>query len=267
MIQVPTAPWTGSLSKEMVEAWNDVGAVRFTGFASPEEVARLRAALDDLGERWLAEGRRTVHGIPLKIGQRGDGRRFVQRFAFTSLFSPAFQEFVRSGRFEPVRRLMGEDFRVAEDEKDGVVVNHYRNELGSRYKALGWHTDGLRDLFYLRLPGPMINVGFYLDDSPIAKGALRILPGSHRQGFASMAFGKCYFVDHRPDANEVVVEAQAGDLTLHDGRLWHRVAEATVFGDASTRRTLYVPVIDGPVNRKHEGSPTPLYHRLQWVTG
>jgi hypothetical protein len=56
-------------------------------------------------------------------------------------------------------------------------------------------------------------------------------------------------------------------VTVHDGRLWHRVARATVTGDASQRRTLYVPYLKGPYEPKDEGSPTPFYHRLQRLTG
>ena len=39
-----------------------------------------------------------------------------------------------------------------------------------------------------------------------------------------MAFGKLYFFDNRPDKREVALTAKKGDLTIHDGRLWHRTA-------------------------------------------
>ncbi len=265
-MSVPTFDWTGEVTAAHRQAYEEVGAVRFKGFAPPREVAALRVGLDALSDRWVGEDRRFVHGIPIKYGQRS-GQRFVQRFAFTSLHSPAFAELMKSGRFEAVRAMFGDEFRVGELEKDGVVVNHYRNDEGSRYTRLGWHTDGLRDLFYCRLPGPMVNVGLYLDDSPEENGALRILPGTHRQGFRSMCLRKAYFVDHRADPDECVVEASAGDLTLHDGRLWHRVARSERTGDASTRRTAYVPVLCGPSVIKTESSPTPFYHRFQWITG
>lgn len=60
-----------------------------------------------------------------------------------------------------------------------------------------------------------------------------------------------------------MIEAEAGDLTIHDGRAWHRAAEATVTGDASERRVMYVPLMEKPVFEKHDDSPTPLYHRLR----
>ena len=77
-----------------------------------------------------------------------------------------------------------------------------------------------------------------------------------------MLLAKRHFADNTDDPREVMVEADAGDLTLHDGRLWHRVALAKVTGAASRRRTMYIPFIDGPVEVKDEKSKTPLYHRF-----
>jgi ectoine hydroxylase-related dioxygenase (phytanoyl-CoA dioxygenase family) len=157
---------------------------------------------------------------------------------------------------------VGEGARVGDDEKDGVVINRYVNEPGSVYPRLGWHTDGLRDLFYLRMPGPMLNIGLHLDKCTRENGGLRLIPGSHRQGFLSMCFRKPYFVSHAPDRDEVAVETEPGDLTVHDGRLWHRVAVSTRTGPASLRRSMYVPYLTGPYEPKTESSKTPLYHHL-----
>lgn len=249
------------------KALDEVGAVRFENFATAEEVVALQQAWQELSDDFVLHGRDVVNGIPIKYGQQPNGRRYVNRFAFSSLYSSVIREFIEDDRFELIRRLCGADIRIAQNEKDGVVINCYRNEPGSRYKALGWHTDGLRDIFYGRMPGPMYNVGYYFDDSPAEKGALRLIPGSHRQGLLSMLFKKPYFVDHRDDPEEVMLEAKAGDLTIHDGRLWHRVGRASVFGDASLRRTMYIPFLNGPYEPKDENSPTPLYHHLQRITG
>ncbi|MCG8591520.1 MAG: phytanoyl-CoA dioxygenase family protein [Proteobacteria bacterium] len=259
------------LGRGEIERWrialDEVGAVRFPGVATPGEVKAIQTAVDELSETFVSRDIRVVNGIPIRYGRHPDGSRYVQRFAFSSLYSDVLREFLHDPRFEPVRTLCGEGSRIGDREKDGVVINHYRNEPGSRYRQLGWHTDGLRDVFYGRLPGPMYNVGYYVDDSPVEKGALRFLPGSHRQGLFSMAFRKLYFLDTRPDPDEVVVEAQAGDLTIHDGRLWHRVALARCTGAASQRRTLYVPYLQGAYEPKDENSPTPFYHRLQFLAG
>ena len=209
-----------------------------------------------------------MFGIPLFFGTDEHGRRFLQRLAFTSVFSDKVHAFVRDPRFAPILDLIGEGARIGDREKDGVVFNRYLNVPGSVYPRLGWHTDGLRDLFYGRMPQEQLNVGLHLDRCPRGNGGLRLIPGSHRQGFWSMCFRKPYFVWHRDDPAEVCIETEPGDLTVHDGRLWHRVARSHYTGAASLRRSMYLPYLTGPYEPKSEDSPTPAYHRLgEWLRG
>ncbi len=265
-MHIPDFTLGSTLSEEQRAFFDAHGFIRFRGVASHEEIDGLLAALAALEAELLAEGRQKVLGTPLRFGSDPSGAPFIQRFAFASHYSPAISAFVRDPRFDAVRLFIGETARLGEVEKDGVVVNHWINEVGSRYRALGWHTDGLRDLFLLRLPEPMLNVGLYLDDSGLEKGGVRLLPGTHTQGFFGMLLRKVYFLDNRPDPGEVALTARKGDLTIHDGRLWHRTAQATVTGAASRRRNLYMPYIAGPFSPKTEQTRTPLYHRLQrWV--
>jgi hypothetical protein len=257
----------GPLDGEQREFLDTFGYIHFGAFAAPGEIEMIRGELAAIEESWLAEGRRVVNGIPIRYGTRPDGSRYVNRFAFTSLFSRRLREFLADERWEAVRAACGAQFRLGEHEKDGVVVNQFINQPGSRYKRLGWHVDALRDLFYGRLPQPMLNVGLYLDDSYRDKGALRILPGTHKQSLWRMLFGKLHFFDHRDDPNEVILEADAGDLTFHDGRTWHRVGRAQTTGAASLRRTMYLPFLTGPYEPKTEASPMPLYHRFSRALG
>jgi ectoine hydroxylase-related dioxygenase (phytanoyl-CoA dioxygenase family) len=238
------------------------GFLIFGNVASQEEVAMVLSEVDGIQERWLAEGRKTVNGIPLFVGKDENGDPFIQRFAFTSLHSDKIKQFVRDERFNPVRSLIGANTRVGDEEKDGLVFNRNLNVPGSAYPRLGWHTDGLRSLFYLRMPGPMLNVGMHFDRIKKEDGGLRLIPGSHTQGFRSMCFKKPYFVWHRPDPEEIAVETEPGDLTVHDGRLWHRVQASPHTGRRSLRRTMYVPYLTDEYDPKSEASRTPLYHHL-----
>lgn len=238
------------------------GFILFSQVATRAELDTIYGEICGIQDRWLAEGRKKVFGIPLFVGKDQHGAPFIQRFAFTSMFSDKIKDFVRDARFEPVRRLVGENARVGDNEKDGVVFNRNLNVPGTTYKSLGWHTDGLRDIFYLRGIKPQLNVGLHFDKCTKETGGLRIIPGTHKQGLASTLFRKAYFVSHTPDAKEIAIETEPGDLTVHDGQAWHRVERSPVVGPESLRRTMYVPYLTDEYQPKNENSPTPPYHYL-----
>jgi phytanoyl-CoA hydroxylase len=251
-----------SITAEQRAFLDEHGFLVFSRVAREAEVATVASELDRLEQQWIAEDRRSVYGIPLFWG-KVDGKPFLQRFPFTSVFSTPIHDLVRDERFAPIRELVGDGARIGDREKDGVVVNRYVNVPGSVHPRLGWHTDGLRDLFYLRMPKRMLNIGLHLDRCTADNGGLRLIPGSHTQGFLSMCFRKPYFVSHAPDREEIAIETEPGDLTVHDGRLWHRVAVSTRTGAASLRRSMYVPYLTDPsYEPKGEHSKTPLYHSL-----
>lgn len=238
------------------------GFILFANVATQQELDAIYGAICGIQDRWIAEGRSKVFGIPLFVGKDHLGAPFIQRFAFTSMFSDVIRDFVRDARFEPVRRLVGENARVGDNEKDGVVFNRNLNVPGTTYKSLGWHTDGLRDIFYLRGIKPQLNVGLHFDRCTAQTGGLRIIPGTHKQGIISTLIRKPYFVSNTPDANEIAIETEPGDLTVHDGQAWHRVERSSKFGPESLRRTMYVPYLTDDYQPKNEGSATPPYHYL-----
>jgi hypothetical protein len=238
------------------------GYLHFRGAATQGEVDTINGEISGIQERWLAENRTSVYGIPLFVGKDHRGLPFIQRLPFTSNFSPMIRAFVRDDRFKPVRGLIGEHTRVGDEEKDGVVFNRNMNVPSSAYSRLGWHTDGLRALAYLRMPGPMLNVGFHLDRITKDDGGLRLIPGTHKQGLFKMCFHKAYFLSHRPDSKEIAIETEPGDLTVHDGRMWHRVQVSPHTGERSLRRSMYVPYLTDAYAPKSDASKMPIYHRL-----
>ncbi len=153
------------------------------------------------------------------------------------------------------------------DKREGRVVNHYVNSTTSNFKRMGWHTDSVRDLFMFRKVMPMLNVGIHFDDQDPRNGGLRIIPGTHEQTVFNMLFKKAVFVSHKPDAREVAFEIKAGDLTVHDGRCWHRVEKSNLVGEASRRRVMYIPIIAGKYEPKTANTPTPIYHYLSRFIG
>ena len=239
------------------------GFLHFRAFARPAQVQAILQATEEVQARWLAEGVEKVNGVPIKYGHDVDGSRIVQRFAFASQHHPLLHDLLQDARFQALFPLLeAEGGRVGENEKDGLVVNHYVNVPGSEFSQMGWHTDSLRDVFYGKRIGPMLNVGLHLDGTPATNGGLRVIPSTHRQGLGQMLFRKKYYKDVFDDPNEVAIETEAGDLTVHDGRMWHRVARSPLVGEASRRRVMYVPLLAGKYQPKRADSPTPFYLRF-----
>ena len=239
------------------------GFLVFDRVASEAELDAMLADIAAAQARLIAEGQTTLNGVPVWVGWDPDGAPTVYRMGFTSEVAPAVARFVTDPRFEPIRRLIGEDARVGVREKDGVVFNRYVRAPGSLRPTLAWHTDALRDVFYnRRMPGPMLNVGLHFDRVRAEDGGLRVLPGTHTQGVWSTLFRKVHFVTERADPREVAVETWPGDLTVHDGRMWHRVAASPKTGWESQRRSMYVPYVVDAWQPKDARSGTPLYLRV-----
>jgi phytanoyl-CoA hydroxylase len=238
------------------------GFLVFDQVINMDEVNRMTSEIERIGEEWVKDGVRKVNGVPLFRGKDHEGHPFIQRLAFTSMHSEYIKSILHDPRFDPVRRLIGENARVGDQEKDGAVVSRYINCPGSVYPRLGWHTDGLRDVFYLRAPKQMLNIGLHFDECNEDDGGLRLIPGTHDQGFWDTIFRKANFISHDVDPNELKVETKPGDLTIHDGRLWHRVQKSEHKGAKSLRRVMYVPYLTDKFQPKNENSSTPVYHHL-----
>ena len=257
----------GALTQEQITFFQENGFIHFENYASQDTVQEIIRSTEEVQRQWVAGGVEKVNGIPIKYGVDENGKKIVQRFAFTNQHSEAVRRFAAHPNLEALKALMPKGARLGLEEKDGVVFNHYVNTEGSNFFHMGWHTDSARDIFYGKKVAPMLNIGFYLDDSTAQKGGLRILPGTHKQGLWDLLFRKKYFVNNYADEKEVLVEAKAGDLVIHDGRIWHRVAPSPVTGEASRRRVMYIPMIVGKYQPKTQKSSTPLYlHLLPFVS-
>ena len=258
-----------TLTEEQKAFFDHFGFIHFTNVASEEEISNITAEMQRIEDQFLQENRSTVMGVPIQWGKTDDGKAFINRFAYASQYSEYIKNFVESSRFAGIGELLSPKARLAHVEKDGIVINNFINTSGSAYTKLGWHTDSPRDIFYnFRIPSVMLNVGLYLDDCPLEKGGVRILPGTHKQNVFMMLFRKFpMFFTHTPDPKEVPLVVRRGDLTIHDGRAWHRTEQATLTGMASQRRTMYMAWIDEPYQPRNENSSIPLFKRLQKFVG
>jgi len=263
--EYPKFTLTKKLTDEQVDFFNECGFIHFSGFLQPESVSAITKASIEVQNNWIAHNVKKVNGVPIKYGKDLNGEIIVQRFAFISQFHPVLSGLLLDPRLNVLLELLGPDARIGENEKDGMVFNHYINGINSKLTKMGWHTDGLRDLFMGQKLNRMLNVGIHLSNLEPENGGLRLIPGTHKQSLYKMLFRKKYFLDNNPDPEEIAILPKAGDLTIHDGRLWHRVAQSSVIGESSRRRVIYIPFIAGKYAPKDENSATPVYQVLRHV--
>jgi ectoine hydroxylase-related dioxygenase (phytanoyl-CoA dioxygenase family) len=255
------------LTQEQKDFFDKYGFLHFKNFIDKETVNLILRESERIQDRWIREDVRMVNGVPIKYGTDVDGKRIVQRFAFINQFSSTLNDLLKDDRIKSLFQLIGTtDCRIGEDEKDGLVLNHYVNTSDSNFTQLGWHTDALRDIFYGNKIMPMLNVGIHLDNSSPSNGGLRILPGTHNKGLTTLLFRKPYFISNKPDKRELGLTVEPGDLTVHDGRLWHRVAQSPFVGEKSRRRVMYIPIVTGKFEPKSDQSKPLLYQRLMTIT-
>jgi phytanoyl-CoA dioxygenase PhyH len=262
-LQIPAFHLEDKLNAEQINFFKKYGIIQFKNFINKETVNLFLSEIDKTQNFLLGNQIKKVNGIPLKFGKDIDGSPLIQRIAFTSLYSKVLSDFLKNDRLQNLLELLGKfQGRIGENEKDGLVFNHYVNDNQSSFKQLGWHTDSPRDLFLGSRILPMLNIGLHLDDCCFESGGLRVIPGTHEQGLFKLLFRKKYYIDNSKDNREVGFDIEAGDLTVHDGRLWHRVQQSNLPGEKSRRRVMYIPVVTGPYHPKHAASPTPFYHKI-----
>lgn len=259
----PTVRLYESLTSEQTAFFDRNGFIHLKHFVDRDTVQLFLQELQRVEALWIAEKVDKINGTPIKYGRDENGQLIVQRFAFTSRFSTVLHEFLKDERLQALTQLLNPFAgRIGEEEKDGLVVNHYVRTPDSNFSRMGWHTDSPRDLFLGHRIRPMLNVGLHLDDCPMSNGGLRVLPGTHKQHTLMTLFRKRQFIDHRPDPREVGFDIEAGDLTIHNGSLWHRVEQSPHLGALSRRRVMYIPIITGDYQPKSASSKTPFYHHL-----
>lgn len=250
------------LTAEQRDFFEEYGFLHFKNFIDKETVEKIIRASEEVERQWIEDDVKQVYGVPVKYGHNLDGSKIIQRFAFLSLYSSYIKKFLQDERFKALFQLLGTEGRIGEYENDGIVFNHYIHSDESEFTKMGWHTDSVRDLFYGKKINPMLNVGVHLDNYSEGGGGLCVLPGTHKQNVAGILFRKRYIVDTNPDKDELNIKPNAGDLTVHEGRMWHRVAPCSLTGEDSRRRVMYIPFVSGKYKPKRLKSKPRIYQRF-----
>ena len=112
-MEVPAFELGEAITEEQIAFFNKHGFIHFSKVASDEEVDMILEEMARMEQDFIRNDRKTVMGVPLQWGANEDGSPFLNRFAYASHYSARIREFVRSDRFHPVQRLIG-DSRLAE---------------------------------------------------------------------------------------------------------------------------------------------------------
>src|ERR1700739_4327175 len=137
-----------NLTDEQLSFFDENGFIHFKGFFSKEQVALFLSEIDRIEKQWLSEGTEKVNGVPLKFGKDENGNKMIQRFCFLNQYSPVFEQVLQNKRLQLVTQfLYPYEGRIAQDEKDGLILNSYVRTPNSKFTQMGWHTDSPRDIF------------------------------------------------------------------------------------------------------------------------
>jgi len=179
-------------------------------------------------------------GRPFR-GERQSVQPFVEN-------SPVLTAVIEDDRiYETVKELLGPDFAWV-----GSDGNYY---VGDTL----WHADGLRHAIDTTLPDwhyPIIKVAFYLD--PVSKdtGCLRIIPGSHKAGYADrleVTSEREDDPDFTPfgvspaDVPGFALETEPGDVAIFNQDAYHGS-----FGGVG-RRMFAMSFVTNPTTPEHVG--------------
>jgi ectoine hydroxylase-related dioxygenase (phytanoyl-CoA dioxygenase family) len=233
---------------------NEYGFIHFKGFISAErmhEIATEYANVFDL----VNEGIKSSDNQDYVVTGLEDNKQ-VQRIPFLTKHSPFFQSLITNEIHPKIQALGFQNHRIGFEEKNGVVATRYNTQKGS-WSKMGWHTDIGNSPYYVKNKMHYFNVGLHLDDSDQETGCLKVLPKTHKQSVFSLYTKKAAFLDHRKDPSEISIETEPGDLTVHDGRLWHRVSDVS-----KQRRVLYFNLLKGKKASSKATYETPTYMKI-----
>jgi hypothetical protein len=236
--------WKDALTIEQLQYFNTHGVLHIKQFISPATVA---AFLDEIQllERFVLNNPagEVSRGI-FKNGHDETGYPVVHKMTYSSKHSRLFSDFLKEASTKALLQLSGKyPSRIDESINDELLIQHYLNTGMSNLKELGWHTDIAASLLTGARLRPVLKMGIHLDHCPFELGGLRVLAGTHTQELSQLLFRKRYFSDTSPDPEESGFDIEPGDLTVHDGRLWHHVQKSIREGAVSRRRVVYIPSV------------------------
>lgn len=240
---VATSSSTFALSSEQIAGYRNDGYIVLRGVFPRAEMAQLRAEAHALIERLTRQ--RDVDATWGSARGLGDGRRTQLLHCHDTQFqSAAFSRLLVDQRLvDPVADLIGPN----------VQLHH--NKLFIKPPEKGSPFPMHQDYpFFPHTRNTMLAAIIHFDDAPLAKGCVRVVPGSHLGGpLEHDADGSFHLpLDRYPLEAAVPIEAQAGDVLIFSYLTIHG---SGVNQSAEARTTLLVQMRapdDLPANEAHQ---------------
>ena len=211
------------LGQQQREEYFSNGYLAVESLFGPDEVARIRAVVDEFVERSRSESRSgTV--FDLAPGHCADAPR-IRRFKRPHEQHELFWEVATGVLADVAADLVGPD----------VVFHHSKLNFkwNDGHDEVAWHQD---IQFYPHTNYSPLTIGLLLQDTTMEDGAVGFLPGSHAGTLFDQYDDKGQWtgclnprdVEKLDLASAVYVEAPAGSITVHNCR--------TVHGSPSSRK-------------------------------
>jgi phytanoyl-CoA hydroxylase len=213
----PPHPVTELTLEEQKAHYEEQGYLVFPEFLSAEELATLRAALQEVLSE--AEGLQASTD-KFSLTQTDSGGWSVRRIFNPTLHHQAFYDLVSHPRIlDTVENLIGPD----------IQLHHAKINLkppSNREARFEWHQDYP---FFPHTNFDLLAVMIYFDDSTEENGCLTIVPGSHKLGLRNHLFAKDGAFSSQLEDKRVLddparwlkVPVPAGGMELHHCNMLH----------------------------------------------
>jgi hypothetical protein len=167
---------------DLTHYWRDGYAI-VRGFFSPDEVANIAAATDQLYDEGVAHGRCFRHGnLFYNVARESDGEPHVRMVQWPSYHQPVLNGVRLDSRFaDLLEPLIGSDLKQ--------IINQVHWKAPGSLGDFAWHQDSRfrrPPIAYRNLATAYVQTGLAIDPHTPESGCMRFIPGSHLRGDLGM---------------------------------------------------------------------------------
>jgi ectoine hydroxylase-related dioxygenase (phytanoyl-CoA dioxygenase family) len=221
------------ITEDQVAFYQENGFIRLENVLSPDEVRRVRDAVDRAAE--------DVKQKQLNLGPRSDpgyAKVFLQMVNLWERY-PFFEEYAHTVKIGEIARRLTRS-RAVRLWHDQALVKYPKDS-----KETAWHQD---KVYWPMEQAGALSCWMALDDVSVANGCMSFIPRSHKLGpLEAVDLGNAApgsILDVLPPAARippVTAEMPAGSCTFHDGLTLHYAGANTTEKPRRAMVTIYIP--------------------------